>query len=61
MRSRTSMLLTITALTLGAALARAAEPIWVAGELTCKTTGRHAVPVERHFRQLVRLRRRLQS
>ena len=46
MRSRTSMFLTMTALTLGAALARAAESIQVAGELTCKTTEQHAVPVE---------------
>jgi hypothetical protein len=33
-------------LTLGAALAQAAESIQVAGELTCKTTEQHAVPVE---------------
>jgi hypothetical protein len=38
--------LTMTALTLGAALAQAAESIQVAGELTCKTTEQHAVPVE---------------
>jgi hypothetical protein len=40
----TSMFLTMTALTLGAALAQAAESIQVAGELTCKK--QHAVPVE---------------
>jgi hypothetical protein len=42
----TSMFLTMTALPLGAALAQAAESIQVAGELTCKTTEQHAVPVE---------------
>jgi hypothetical protein len=46
MRSCSSMLLTITALTLGAPLAWAAEPIRVAGELTCKTIEQHAIPVE---------------
>ncbi|SHG79981.1 hypothetical protein SAMN05443248_2697 [Bradyrhizobium erythrophlei] len=50
MRSRTSML-TITALTLGAALvlgtaARAAEAIQVGGRMTCKTPEQHAIPVE---------------
>ena len=41
-----SLLLTITALTLGAALAQATERIQAAGEFTCKITKQHAVPVE---------------
>lgn len=49
MRSRENML-SITSLTLGAALllgtaARAAEPIQVGGKFTCKTTEQHAIPV----------------
>jgi hypothetical protein len=48
MRFRTN---TVTAVTVGAALvlgttARAAEPIQVAGKMTCSTPEQHAIPVE---------------
>jgi hypothetical protein len=47
MRSRTSMLLTMTALTLGTALAQAAESIKGAGELTCKGDPGHVLVVQK--------------